>query len=194
MRHLLPLSVVAFTLVLSHSQSARAQQLPPVQIIQNPLRSGDTTTPPPGLPLDVAMMPLRIGLLGDTWLKARVFPGCEADVEAGTNSQNGFALQRTAAMRLVPRLTLVGFSRAGCQVDAALGGGLVYSALIKKDFWFVGGVGVLGLPHAAPAGTTMWKGEIRADLMFRESPSRMWNLGLRSTGGGVTGLSFGGLL
>lgn len=72
-------------------------------------------------------------------------PGCNDSAEqsgTATGAVTGFATQRAFAFELVPQLTLLGFSRLGCPVDALVGGGLVYAKPISKtiSLSFSGGV------------------------------------------------------
>jgi len=117
--------------------------------------------------------------------------GCgEAPESAGTVTagSTGFAAQYTAAVQLVPRLTLVGFGRGGRPCDAAGGGALVYATPIRKDVWLVASAGILILPQAL-AGTPKSTGQARVDLVFAQPKGRSLAVGV-----GSRGFTFGGTL
>lgn len=117
--------------------------------------------------------------------------GCgEAPESAGTATAgaSGFAAQYTAAVQLVPRLTLVGFGRGGRPCDAASGGALVYATPIRKDVWLVASAGILHLPQAL-AGTPRTTGQVRVDLVFAQPKGRSLAVGV-----GTRGFTFGGTL
>jgi hypothetical protein len=98
--------------------------------------------------------PLRLSLLGP-YVPGPSLSGPCADslpsAGAVTAATPGYTPQYASALRLVPRLTLYGFSRAGCALDAAVGGGAVYAApIVEKKLYLVGSAGYVFLP--APAG------------------------------------------
>ena len=117
--------------------------------------------------------------------------GCgEAPESVGTVTAGapGFAAQYTAAVQLVPRLTLVGFGRGGRACDAAAGAALVYATPIRKDVWLVASAGILHLPQAL-AGTPKATGQARVDLVFARPKGRSLAVGI-----GTRGFTFGGTL
>lgn len=117
--------------------------------------------------------------------------GCGEPVEATgtvTAGAPGFATHYAAAIALVPRLTLVGFSRGGCARDAAAGGALVYATPLRKDVWLVASAGILHLPQARP-GTPPTTGQVRVDVVFARPQGRSYAVGI-----GTRGITFGGSL
>lgn len=140
--------------------------------------------------------PLRLALFGDAAPVARAqgIP-CEESVEAtgtATAATGGFARSYTSAVRLGPRLSLVGFSRGGCAIDAAAGGGIVHVMPLRKDVFLATSAGALIAPHQS-AGAPITRMQLRADVVFTRSGGRSFRVGIGS-GGRVTGLTFGGLL
>ena len=136
--------------------------------------------------------PIRLGLLAGAVPFGAADPACGGSIEAtgtATAASGGFAMQHAAALQLVPRLTLAGFTRGGCSIDAAMGGALVYAAPIRKDIWFVASAGILKLPHAGPVGTSVTTSQFRADLVFARPAGRSLAVGLSNRG-----ISFGGTL
>jgi hypothetical protein len=188
------LAAVVMTVALAWSAAAGAQQpavapgVPPVQMLATPWRLGDASDEAAQLPLDIAMLPMRLSL-GGVASRGREYAGCVEAATANGSAPNGFLLQRSVAMRLVPRLALVGFSQTGCPMEASIGGGLVYTVPLRKDIWLVGSAGALVLPHAGPSGARVWRSEIAADVAVRTTPERTWTIGV-----GTRGLRIGGLL
>jgi hypothetical protein len=180
------------------SASARAQTspngmpdptpgVPPVQVIKNPFRTGDTQTPPAALPYDLGMTPLRLSLTSDP-LIGRAFPGCQEQAEMSGNTLHGFMLNRSLAMPFAPRLTLVGFSQTGCQMDAATGAGFVSSTLIRKDVWLTASAGAMLFPHGAGGTKESVKTDARVDLLWKDAPGRSFSVGV-----GLRGVRVGGV-
>jgi hypothetical protein len=181
-----PLTTTTTTSTPTPTLAPASIGLPPVQIVNNPFQRGDTLSPN-ALSHDIAMMPLRLSLLGDAYPLANSIPGCAANAENAGNTLNGFTLQRSFAMPLMPHLTLVGFSQTACQYDAAVGGGLVYTAPIRKDLWFTASAGALVLPHGNVTRPS-YKSDARVDVVWRESNNRAWSVGV-----GLRGIKLGGV-
>lgn len=138
--------------------------------------------------------PLRLGMLGDVPPMSPGDPGCRDHLEAignATASSAGAPLQFLHARTLAPRLTLFGMSRAGCAVDAAIGGGLVYVVPLRPKMFFVLGVSTLVQP-AYGGRPAIVRPQVRADVVFDRGGGRSWNVGIRSTGA-TSGVSFGGI-
>ena len=141
-------SLASFAVSIALPASAHAQTvialpspgLPQTLVI--PTGTGDASRSTAGLPLDLAMMPLRLSLTSVSWASAgAMIPDCTQHAEQSGNTQSYLPQNRAAAIHLVPNLTLVGFSTTSCLVDATAGAGLVYTAPIRKDMWLVAGVG-----------------------------------------------------
>jgi hypothetical protein len=140
--------------------------------------------------------PLRLSLTSGLFPVAPVLPGCDSRTDASGNSVNGFAVQRYSVLRLVPGLTLHGYSSAGCAVDAGLGGALTYHAALSKDWWLVPSVGMYTLPTPGGATTPLVTSSARVDVMKQLDwgGTLHFGVGLRHrVGQGLTdAVSFGG--
>jgi hypothetical protein len=99
--------------------------------------------------------PLRLTLMSDLVPIGRFFPECEPLGDPSGNSIQGFALQRSAFLRLTPALTLHGFSSAGCPVDAAAGGGVTQTIELRSHLWLVASAGMYVQP-AIPGLRPAW--------------------------------------
>jgi len=182
--------LVALAVPLLVSAPALAQQAPVVappsvglpQTLVIPLRSGDAATDSAGLPLDIAMMPLRLSLSSDVWQQGKTLPGCTEKAEQAGNTWHFFPLQRAAAIHMIPNLTLVGFSTTACAVDANAGAGLVYTAPIRKDLWLVGGVGASFLPTTTTTYAPRPRTDARIDLVWKQSQERSFSVGVGRRG------------
>lgn len=152
------------------------------QTLVIPLRSGDAATDSAGLPLDIGMMPLRLSLSSGYWPQGKTLPGCEERAEQTGDTWNFFPLQRAAAVHLIPRLTLVGFSTTACMVDANAGVGLMYTAPIRKDLWIVGSVGASILPTTTTTYAPRARADARVDLVWKATPDRAFSVGIGRRG------------
>lgn len=124
------------------------------------------------LPL-AAVTPLRLTLVFDAFPQARSFPECPSLEEPSGNTLNGFPIQRYTFLPVAPRLTLHGFSSAGCPVDAGIGGGLTYAMPLVKDTWLVPSTGFYSLPRR---GITNFAARI--DVIRTSSDGRSLNVGI----------------
>jgi hypothetical protein len=161
---------------------------PPVQVIKNPFRTGDTLSPTSGLPYDLGMTPLRLSLVNEHFPLANAFPGCAEKAEMSGNTLHGFPLNRTFAMQLVPSLTLVGFSQTACQMDAGTGAGFVSSTMLKKDVWLAASAGVMLFPHGDGGTRAAVKSDARVDVIWKDLPGRSFSVGV-----GLRGVRVGGV-
>jgi hypothetical protein len=150
--------------------------------------SGEPTSvgsaPPPGF----VALPLRLSLLGSVFPSSAGIAGedCAANAEAAGNTSFGFPVQHTAAVVLVPHLTLHGFARLGCPLDTALGGAVDYTVPLRRNLWLDLSTGILrqpGLPFPTPVRT-----ESRVDLVLTRSSGRTFSVGVsaRKAFNGVT--------
>jgi hypothetical protein len=135
--------------------------------------------------------PLRLSLLGPSVPGPSLNGPCADSLSSAgavTAATPGFTPQYASAIRLVPRLTLYGFSRAGCALDAAVGGGAVYAApVIDKKLWLVGSAGYILLP--TPAGgrpTTGSAASVDAVLLRPDDKSVRFGVGTRGVTVGGT--------
>jgi hypothetical protein len=192
---------VVFGAIIGASGPARAQvvALPVVTPLVGPPQvawlgpagdasgaSGSALTP------SFVLEPLRMALTGTAVPTGRFEPGCGEHVEAtgtATAGVPGFAMQHATSLQLVPKLTLFGFSRGGCAIDAGVGGGVAYATLLRKDIWLVASAGILHLPHAGPGGASITRFDVRADVVFARPKGRSYTVGV-----GTRGVTFGGTL
>jgi hypothetical protein len=88
-------------------------------------------------------------------------------------------------MTIVPRLTLVGFSRLGCPLDAGIGGVVGYSTPIAPNAWLVASAGIFGTSTAwakAPAAQS----DARVDVIFQRPSGRAFGVGVDARQKGLT--------
>ena len=151
---------------------------------------------------ELALEPLRLSLLGNhPWTPLDAMSGCRdqlADVRSGS-APAGF--MTTYAMNLLggpglswkmPRLTLFGFSRGGCTLDGAAGGGATFIVPFRQDIFFVASAGAIYLPATGPTATAVQSTSMRGDVVFRRPDGRSFSLGLGSSRG-LSGIRFGGV-
>jgi hypothetical protein len=149
---------------------------------------GEPTGDAQGLAPALAVMPLRLSLMSTAFPIAGALGGnpCASREEASGNTVNGFAVQRQVYLAITPQLVLHGFSRAGCPLDAGIGGGLTYSVPVSKSVFLVASAGTYTLPGVQPR-RVLTKGDARIDLIFRSTPDRAWGVGLGRRGLKLTG-------
>ena len=156
---------------------------------------GDDLTPH-GPRASALFAPLRLNLTSGLFPVAAVLPNCDSRTDASGNSLNGFATQRYTFLRLIPALTLHGYSSAGCAVDAGIGAGLTYSAALSKDWWIVPSIGMYGLPSPGGARVPLVTSAARVDVVKQLDwgGTLHFGVGLRHrVGQGLTdAVSFGG--
>lgn len=140
--------------------------------------------------------PLRLNLTSGLFPVASVLPNCDSRMDASGNSLNGFATQRYSFLRLVPNLTLHGYSSAGCAVDAGIGGGFTYHAALSKNWWLVPSAGMYTLPSPGGASVPLVTSSARVDVVKQLDwgGTLHFGVGLRHrVGQGLTdAVSFGG--
>ena len=109
---------------------------------------GEPTGGAGGLAPALAVMPLRLSLMGDTFPIAGALGGspCASREEASGNTVNGFVVQRQVYLAITPQLVLHGFSAAGCPLDAGIGGGMTYSRPVSKSLFLVASAGAYAIP------------------------------------------------
>jgi hypothetical protein len=154
----------------------------------------DDAAPPP--PPSILFEPLRLGLMSDVPPLSATEPGCGDRVEMTgslTASSAGMPMQftRSIPIPLLPRLTLVGFSRAGCPIDSAIGGGFVNVISLRPSIFFVTSAGILAQP---PYGARPWvvHSQVRADIVVDRGEGRSWNFGVTTRKSGPA-FTFGGV-
>jgi hypothetical protein len=160
----------------------------PVQLTLPPF--GEPTGTAAGLAPALAVLPMRLSLLGATFPFAAAMPGdpfgCASRQDPAGNSSSGFATQNHVFLPLTGRLTLHGFSSVGCPLDAGMGGGVTYAAPLTRQAWLVASAGVYGQPSALP-GVPRTKSDARVDVVFKAYGDRTLGVGV-----GRQGLKFTG--
>jgi hypothetical protein len=140
--------------------------------------------------------PIRLQMLGSAGPSGGGDPACRDNTVESTGTATagvpGFAMQHAAALQLVPKLTLFGFSRGGCPNTAA-GGAVVFAQPIRKDVSFVAGAGILHLPHPGLGAPAVTSGQAHMDLVLARPQGRSYSVGV-GVRSGVTSLLFGGTL
>lgn len=137
------------------------------------------------LPSDPSILfePLRLGLLSEIPSQAATEPGCSGHVE--TTYALSFPVAR--------RLTLVGFSRAACPIDSAIGGGLTYVVPLRPSVFFVTSAGLVVQPPYGQVRPLTIIPQVRADVVFDRGDGRSWNIGVKTNRHSGPSLTFGGV-
>jgi len=162
-----------------------ASAMVPTPVALSLFPPGEPTSNGGGLPPTLAVLPLRLSLMGGTFPIASALAGnpCLAQTEA--NSNWGFPVQRATYLKLTPQLSLTGFSSGGCTLDASLGGGASYVLPLPSNLWLVINAGLLSQP-SLPGGART-RGDVHVDLMLRPTPDRAYAVGLGRRGVTFTG-------
>jgi len=162
-----------------------ASAMVPTPLQLSLLPPGEPTSFGTGLPPTLAVLPLRLSLMGGTFPIAGALPGdpCLAQQEA--NSAWGFPIQRATYLPLLPQLTLHGFSSGGCTLDASVGGSVSYAITLPSNMWLVVNAGLLSQP-SMPGGSRT-RGDLHVDLWMRPTPDRAYAVGLGRRGVTFTG-------
>jgi hypothetical protein len=141
--------------------------------------------------------PLRLGLMSEVAPMSATEPGCSDRLErtgtltAGT-AGSPMQFTRSVPIPFFPRLTLVGFSRAGCPIDSAIGGGLTYVVPLRPSVYFVMSAGALLQPAFGDRPIKIIP-QVRADVVFDRGEGRSWSVGVQTIRGHGPGLTFGGI-
>lgn len=175
---------LAATLAIATASSVAAAQ--PVRPLV-PIASSDTLTLPDARDAH-ALSSLRLGLMSSAVPHAFGTAGCEpAGYVTGLSpmpteaiAASGVRLWRKSDLRL----TLFGFSRDGCALDALVGGGLAFTLPIKKDVMFMWGGGAIYLPHGGPNGAPRSEGELRAGIVWTTRNGNSYTVGISARNGG----------
>ena len=86
---------------------------------------GEPTSQVTGLAPGLAVLPLRLSMLGSAFPRFNASPTnpSRCDPDASGNSEHGFPVEREVYLAMTSRLVLHGFSRLGCPTDAVVGAG-----------------------------------------------------------------------
>jgi len=144
---------------------------------------GEPTGPRVGLATGLAVMPLRLSLVGIA-LPASALPGdpLQCDPEASGNSQYGFPVQRQVYLAMTSRLALHAFSRLGCPAQSVLGGAVTYSVPLARDVSIVPSAGA-STRSTVSLGRPRTTGTVRVDLLLSTSGDRTLGIGVVKQGG-----------
>lgn len=154
--------------------------------------TGDTSVPSSP---SILFEPLRLGLVSEVPPLSATEPGCADRLEmagSATGATAGTPMMSTRAWSLAPRLTLIGFSRAGCPIDSAIAGGLTYVVPLRRSVFFVASGGALLQPPYGRRPLTIIP-QARADVVFDRGGGRSWNVGVKTNRQGAPSLTFGGI-
>jgi hypothetical protein len=187
-------AIVGALLVLAGDRAADAQEpsapgtaAAPVSVPLRLLPFGEPTTANSLAPT-LAVLPLRLSLLGNAYSIAGAIPGdpChQGELVAANPTAWVFPWQQATYVALTPRLVLHGFSRLGCPLDAGAGTALTYSIPLPHNLWLVASAGAFGQPGYP--GPTRVRGDARLDLMMRPNADHAYAVGI-----GRRGLTFTG--
>jgi hypothetical protein len=201
---LLAASIAWVGLIGGLGPPAFAQALPPTSAVTavpgpppvrwfDPFHVGDALGSPGddrSMSYDAIFEPLRLSLLGPHVPGPSLSGPCADSLPSAgavTAAAPGFTPQYASAVRLVPRLTLYGFSRAGCALDAAAGGGAVVAApVVEKKVFLVGSAGYVLLPTPASGRPTVGSA-VNVDAVLLRPNDKSVRLGV-----GTRGVTFGG--
>ena len=151
--------------------------------------TGGEPTSSDALAASVAVLPLRLSLIGDSFPVAHAFgdDACAGRAQAAGNAVWGFPVQRQTFYALTPRLVVHTFSQLGCPLDAGAGWGVTYALPVAKSWWVVGAMGGYILPSAQP-GHALLKTDARLDLVYRPTADRAWAVGVGRKGITLSGV------
>jgi hypothetical protein len=186
---------VCFFAALFAGGSARAQSASaPLRL--TPVPADDGLGGPGALPPVSAFAPLRLSLSGGLFPLGSTVPGCASREDASGNSINGFPIERYSYLRLIPQLTLHGFSSGGCAVGAGLAFGLTFATPLGKKLWLVSSAGFYALPPPDTSLSAVVSTSARIDLVKQLPAGHVLSLGMGTrnrTGAALfNALSFGG--
>jgi hypothetical protein len=169
------------------TSSPGAAMAPQVTTLQLSPLFGEPTGSGGALPPALAVLPLRLALLGDAFPIAGALGGAPCAPREGPsgNASWGFPVQRQAVLPLTSRLVLHGFSSLGCPLDAGMGGGLTFAAPLRRDLWLVAAAGVYGQPSLP--GRSLLRTDARLDVVMRATTDHPLAVGI-----GKRGLTFSG--
>jgi hypothetical protein len=141
--------------------------------------------------------PLRLGLMSEVAPMGATEPGCRDRVEmtgslTAASAATPMQFLRAVPLPLAPRLTLIGFSRAGCPIDSAIAGGLTYAVPLRPSIFFVASAGALLQPAFGKRPLTIIP-QVRADVVFDRGEGRSWSVGVKTNrAGSIPSVTFGG--
>lgn len=169
--------------------------LPVIQPLA-PIPPGQDTLSKPDARDAMALEPMRLSLLSAYVPHPWNTPGCTNLSGTGVPE---FGPEGAGALGVKPfgsksgiRLTLFGFSRGGCGIDGAIGGGATLSVPITNDVFFAWGGGAIYLPQRPGAEADKQTVEMRADIVFKGAGGRAYTVGISAVQGSPR-VSFGGI-
>ncbi len=187
--------VGACALVVLLAAGPASAQSASAPFLRSPAPSDDGLGEPGALLPFSTFTPLRLSLTQGLFPIESKILGCDSREDASGNSLNGFPVERYSYIRLLPRLTLHGFSSGGCPVDAGLGGGLSYASPLGKKLWLVSSVGFYALPPPDMSMSAVVSTSARVDLVKQLPAGHVLSFGLgtrnRSGAASFNAVSFG---
>ncbi len=144
---------------------------------------GEPTGPQVGPDPALAVLPLRLSMLGTAFPHAGTGPSdpfnCAPREDPSGNSQYGFPVEHQVYLAMTSQLVLHGFSRLGCPIDSVVGGGVTYTVPLSHDVSIVPSAGVLARSNVlhVPA-----RGTVRVDLMMNTGNGRTLGIGVGKRG------------
>jgi hypothetical protein len=149
---------------------------------------GDTTSPSLSAAQRAGIENLRLSLDAMITPQDRAHGGCASYGEntGGATGMTPLQTQRALGLRLIPSLTLAGFSRTGCATSANLGGGFVFTQPIAKNIFLSASGGFLFLPHGGPGGQPIRTQNANAGIVFTRPDGRSFMVGISTALRGVT--------
>jgi hypothetical protein len=140
---------------------------------------GEPTSQVTGLAPSLAVLPLRLSMLGSAFPLAGASPTnplhCDADSRG--NSEYGFPVEHQVYLAMTSRLVLHGFSRLGCPTDAVVGGGVTYTFPLTQGVSIVPSAGAYA-KSSVVQGRLPTRGTVRVDLMMHTSDDRTLSIGV----------------
>jgi hypothetical protein len=140
---------------------------------------GEPTSQGTGLAPGLAVLPLRLSMLGSAFPLAGSSPThpLHCDPDASGNSEYGFPVERQVFLAMTSRLVLHGFSRLGCPVDAIAGGGVTYTIPLAQGVSIVPSAGAYA-KSSLVQGRVPTRGTVRVDLMMHTSGDQTLSIGV----------------
>jgi hypothetical protein len=148
---------------------------------------GEPTGGGGALPPALAVMPLRLSLMGAAFPLVGAFGEnlCASRTDPSGHTQWSFPMQRSTYSTLAAGFVLHGYSSLGCPIDAAIGVGLTYALSLSRPLWLVTSAGLYAMPNF---GQPRLLSDARIDLVIRPTPDRAWAVGIGRRGLAVSGL------
>jgi hypothetical protein len=178
----LPLAV-AIALAAPAARADATSPTPSFMPVATPLTLrplfGEPTSQGTGIAPSLAVLPLRLAMLGSAFPRASSSPTdpLRCDPDSSGNSEYGFPVERQVYLAMTSRLVLHGFSRFGCPVNAVVGGGVTYTMPLAQGVSIVPSAGAYA-KSSLVQGRVPTRGMVRVDLMMHSSDDRTLSIGV----------------